>query len=94
MPTSCAEMYREACYVLRNHSNSVGISDSKKMEVELQGSERNIYEEEGERKEVKVGRGFGGGGRDFEIDAFLVESYVFCMSADRADTAEASGVRG
>jgi hypothetical protein len=53
----------------------------------LQGSERNIYEEEGGLNEVKVDRGRRGvrrgrGGRDFEIDAFLVESCVFCMSVD------------
>jgi len=33
------------------------------------------------------------GERDFEIDAFLVDSYVFCMSVDWADRATASDTR-
>jgi hypothetical protein len=45
---------------------------------------------------MKVDRGRGGvkcGERDFEIDAFLVESYVFCMSVDSADRAAVRGAR-
>lgn len=68
----------------------------EKREVELQESERIVYEKrnrEGNKEGCREGGRIGGWGRrerDFEIDAFLVESYVFCMSVDSADTAMVS----
>ena len=54
-------------------------------------------EAEGIREDdVKVdGQGSEAGGeRDFEIDAFLVDSYVFCMSVDRELTEPRRATQG